>query len=171
MKNIIIAGVVAALVSAGAATAATTLVITSAQIKNGTIKMVDISAGAKRGLKGNRGPAGSQGAAGQQGAPGLPGPPGLSNVQHVSSTSAADPDGIHTVDCPPGKYVTGGGGIELGAGYLWSSRPLDGDTWIVAGDAGSTMVAYAVCANLAQPPAGPSGGSAQLRQAVERAAR
>jgi hypothetical protein len=56
------------------------------------------------------------------------------------------------VDCPAGKYVTGGGGIELGSGYLWSSRPLDGDTWIVAGDPGSTMVAYAVCANLAQPP-------------------
>jgi hypothetical protein len=46
----------------------------------------------------------------------------------------------------------GGGGIELGTGYLWSSRPLDGDSWIVAGDAGSTMVAFAICANLSAPP-------------------
>jgi hypothetical protein len=170
MRNIIIAGVVAALVSATAATATTKLVITSAQIKNGTIKMVDMSAGAKRGLKGTRGrqgPPGPAGLQGPQGLQGLQGPPGLSNVQHVSSISTADPDGIHTADCPAGKYVTGGGGIEGGAGYLWSSRPLDGDSWIVAGDPGSTMHVYAICASLAQPPLGP----AFLGQAVEHAAR
>ena len=50
MKSILTAGVIAALVVASTATAA--LVVTSANIKNGTIKMVDISAGAKRALKG-----------------------------------------------------------------------------------------------------------------------
>lgn len=160
MKNIITAAIVAALISAAAATATTKLVITSAQIKNGTIKTIDISASAKRALKGNRGPRGLQGvqgAQGVQGVQGIQGPPGLTNVQHVSSTSAADADGIHTVDCPAGKYVTGGGGIELGAGYLWSTRPLDGDTWIAAGDVGSTIVAYAICANLLTPPTGSAG--------------
>lgn len=152
--------------TAPAAADKVTALITGKQIKNGSIGLVDISAGAKRTLKGNRGtrglagppgqpgPPGAQGAQGNpgaQGQPGAQGPPGLSNVQHVSSTSPADPDGIHTVDCPAGKYVTGGGGIEQSA-YLWSSRPLDGDTWIIAGDAGSTMTAFAICANLSAPP-------------------
>jgi hypothetical protein len=87
MKNALIAAVVAALVAAASGTAAT-IVITSKHIKNGTIQTVDISAKAKRALKGNRGPRGFAGAPGQQGvqgpagangangAPGPQGPPG-----------------------------------------------------------------------------------------------
>jgi hypothetical protein len=59
------AGVVAALVSATTATAA--FVVTSANIKDGTIQTVDISAKAKRALKGNRGPAGQVGFDGHRG--------------------------------------------------------------------------------------------------------
>jgi hypothetical protein len=51
MRSIIVAGVVAALIAASSATAV--LLVTSKNIKNGTIQMVDISAGAKRALKGN----------------------------------------------------------------------------------------------------------------------
>jgi hypothetical protein len=56
MKSALIAAVVAAVIAAASATAAT-IVVTSKNIKNGTIQTVDISAKAKRALKGNRGPA------------------------------------------------------------------------------------------------------------------
>jgi hypothetical protein len=60
MKSAIIAGVVAMLVSSASATAA--FVVTSKSIKNGTIQTVDLSAKAKKALKGRvgaRGPAGA----------------------------------------------------------------------------------------------------------------
>lgn len=91
MKTALIAAIVAAVVAAASGTAAT-LVVTSKNIKNGTIQTVDISAKAKRALKGNRGPRGFRGLAGPQGVqgppgtagmpgtPGTPGPPGLTNA-------------------------------------------------------------------------------------------
>jgi Collagen triple helix repeat (20 copies) len=75
MKNALIAAVVAAVVAAASGTAAT-IVITSKNIKNGTIQAVDINAKAKRALKGNRGPRGAAGPAGATGAQGAPGPQG-----------------------------------------------------------------------------------------------
>jgi hypothetical protein len=78
MKSAIIAGVVASVVAAASGTAAT-LVVTSKNIKNGTIQTVDISAKAKLALKGNRGARGPQGlvgAVGDKGPTGPGGPPG-----------------------------------------------------------------------------------------------
>jgi hypothetical protein len=78
MKNAMIAAVVAAVVAAASSTAAT-IIVTSKNIKNGTIQTVDISAKAKRALKGNRGPrgfAGVDGTPGPQGLRGAPGPSG-----------------------------------------------------------------------------------------------
>jgi hypothetical protein len=66
MKSALIAAVVAAVVAAASGSAAT-LIITSKNIKNGTIQVVDISAKAKRALKGNRGPQGPAGVAGPEG--------------------------------------------------------------------------------------------------------
>jgi hypothetical protein len=63
MKSAVIAAVVSAVVATASSTAAT-LVVTSNNIKNGTIQTVDISAKAKRALNGNRGPRGFQGAPG-----------------------------------------------------------------------------------------------------------
>lgn len=53
---------------------AATLIVTSKNIKNGTIQTVDISAKAKRALKGNRGPRGFEGPVGVPGTAGAPGP-------------------------------------------------------------------------------------------------
>jgi hypothetical protein len=81
MKSAVIAAVVAAVVAAASGTAAT-IVVTSKNIKNGTIQTVDISAKAKRALKGNGGPRGFPGATGPvgptgpQGQKGDPGAPG-----------------------------------------------------------------------------------------------
>lgn len=75
MKTALIAAVVSAVVAAASGTAAT-IVITSKNIKNGTIQTVDISAKAKRALKGNSGPRGLRGLAGATGATGAQGPKG-----------------------------------------------------------------------------------------------
>jgi Collagen triple helix repeat (20 copies) len=75
MKNAVIAAVVAAVVAAASGTAAT-IVVTSKNIKNGTIQTVDISAKAKQALKGNRGPRGIPGATGSTGPVGPTGPQG-----------------------------------------------------------------------------------------------
>jgi hypothetical protein len=80
MKNALIAAIVAAVVAA-ASGAAATLVVTSKNIKDGTIEAVDISAKAKRALKGNRGPRGAAGPAGATGAQGSPGPQGPQGAQ------------------------------------------------------------------------------------------
>jgi hypothetical protein len=72
MKSAVIAAIIAAVVAAASATAAT-IVVTSKNIKNGTIQTVDLSAKAKLALKGNRGLRGPQGLAG---APGTQGPKG-----------------------------------------------------------------------------------------------
>ena len=74
MRTAIVAGIVAMLVSAASGTAA--FVVTSKNIKNGTIQTVDISAKAKQALKGNRGPRGYPGADGIDGLNGAPGPKG-----------------------------------------------------------------------------------------------
>ena len=115
MKSAFIAAVVAAIVAAGAATAATSIVITSAQIKNGTIKLVDISASAKRGLKGNRGPRGLQGppgAQGTQGAQGLPGGFDPAKLQYITGPEVAVPPGevgTAAAYCPAGTTAISGG--------------------------------------------------------------
>jgi hypothetical protein len=80
MKNAVIAAVVAAVVAAASGTAAT-IVVTSKNIKNGTIQTVDISAKAKRALTGSRGPRGLAGPAGVAGAAGPAGPAGAAGPQ------------------------------------------------------------------------------------------
>ena len=83
MRSAVIAAIVAAVVAAASSTAAT-MVVTSKNIKNGTIQTVDLSAKAKRALKGNRGlrgPRGLVGAQGPAGSPGAEGPRGATGVQ------------------------------------------------------------------------------------------
>jgi hypothetical protein len=77
VKTALVAVVVALLVSVGTAGAARVL-ITSKDIKNGTIQLVDLSGKAKRSLKGQRGPRGqaTQGPPGPQGAQGPAGAKG-----------------------------------------------------------------------------------------------
>ena len=113
MRNALIAAVVAAIVAAASSTAAT-IVVTSKNIKNGTIKTVDISASAKRALKGNRGPRGFPGARGSQGPQGPQGPQGLQGIQRlvaVSATKAIPPSNVDSVvaTCPSGMVAVSGG--------------------------------------------------------------
>jgi Collagen triple helix repeat (20 copies) len=120
MKNAIIAAIVSAAVASTTATAAT-IIVTSANIKNGSIQLVDMSAKAKRALKGNRGPAGRPGERGATGPAGLPGatgaqgPPGPEGFSSLYFACSLDipigPGAVQTaaVPCPEGLYPTGGG--------------------------------------------------------------
>jgi hypothetical protein len=69
-RTVAVATVAALLAGGGTAIAAKS--ITSKDIKNGTIKLVDVSAAAQSSLRGNTGPAGPAGPRGAQGAPGAP---------------------------------------------------------------------------------------------------
>jgi len=155
---------------AGSATAAS--LITSADIKNGTIKTADLSASAKRALKGKkgaRGPAGAQGAAGTPGSPGAPGPAGPTGVAEIV-TAQGSGVGSAFAACPAGMRPLSGGGIEEGSGYLWASGAARNDAgaigWLVAGDAGSDVTAFAYCSAGVSKFTFPNGSVAKL--SVER---
>ena len=108
----------------GTATAGSVaLIVTSANIKNGTIKTVDLFAAAKRALKGQRGPRGQAGPAGLPGLAGAPGPAGpagpagprgVASVKHyqtsVLTVPAGEVDGF-SMSCPSGEGIISGGGF------------------------------------------------------------
>jgi Collagen triple helix repeat (20 copies) len=132
--------VVAAVVAAASGTAAT-MIVTSKNIKNGTIQTVDISAAAKRALKGNRGLRGFQGAPGAQGtpgaagAPGAPGPPGIQSLTKVAVWTEVEPNSYEsiTADCPDGQKAVSGG--VAFPGEIWESQQeiVRGDGWTGTG--------------------------------------
>jgi hypothetical protein len=101
MKAALIAAVVAAVIASTTATAAT-IVVTSKNIKNGTIQLVDISPKAKKALRGQRGP---------QGPEGPEGPQGVLRITAVRGPeSAVGPGaGSATAACPAGQQPISGG--------------------------------------------------------------
>ncbi len=145
MKSALIAAVVAAVVAAASGTAAT-LVVTSKNIKNGTIQTVDVSAKAKQALKGNRGP---QGAAGPAGTAGAQGPPGIQVLQEVVNSEFVPnaQSGQVTATCPPGQQAVSGGFGFTGGVITRSSST--GNGWRVSGfnNSGSStgLAAWAYC--------------------------
>jgi hypothetical protein len=125
----------------GSAVAAS--LITSKQIKDGTIQTKDLSKRARSALNGAKGPGGPQGAPGPQGlkgdtgsagAAGKDGAPGLisaATVQHKDFLTLADgATGTQTVTCPAGQKAIGGGvrSDSYGIGLVESSRPVAGDS-------------------------------------------
>jgi hypothetical protein len=133
MKSVITAIIVSAIISAGATAA---VLIDGHSIKNHSIPVTKLTAGAVRSLHGRRGPQGSpgaqgiqgaqgaagpQGARGPQGVQGVPGPPGLSG--YVSGTAAdstvsvaAGAQGTAHSWCPAGTQPLGGGYFSETAG-------------------------------------------------------
>jgi hypothetical protein len=143
---------------AGTATATTYSLITSAQIKNGTIQLADMSSTAKAALRGQRGPAGPAGPAGAAGAAGAAGPAG--------ANGGFDPNKVTyvtgpTVSVPPGQVATASAQCPAGtkpiAGGFFSNITRAGASW-VSGSAWFVIVwnewsisvdinAFAVCAS------------------------
>jgi hypothetical protein len=176
MKNALVAAVVAAVVAAASGTAAT-MIVTSKNIKNGTIQTVDISAAAKRALKGNRGPQGFQGASGAQGAAGAPGPPGpppgIQSLTKVVVSTPVPPGEAWrlTALCPAGQTAVSGG--VAFPDEIWESqqKPIGGDGWTVTGvnnttDVTFTLYAIAHCsANVRLTATEPTASSALQKAA------
>jgi hypothetical protein len=119
MKSAIIAAIVAAIVAATSATAATILV-TSKNIKNGTIQLVDISPKAKKALRGQRGPRGRR---------------GIDEVTVVGSPGVVPPGPVSAeASCPAGQQPIGGGFRTTGAMTITTSAPdLSRRLWLVLG--------------------------------------
>lgn len=156
MRNALIAAVVAAIVAAASGTAAT-IVVTSKNIKNGTIQTVDISAKAQRALKGNRGVRGSAGVRGRSGPPGpqgIQGPPGPQRLRLVVSPSVSIPAGATgraEAVCRAGETaISGGFGLagpdagvfqSVGTGISWVAQAENATPAPTA-----QLAAYAYCA-------------------------
>ena len=163
---------VIALVVAMSGSAVAASLITSKQIKDGTIQTKDLSKKARSALKGGaRGPAGPEGVQGPQGSkgdPGTAGPAGTAGapgkdgliasatVQHKSFAPLADgATGTQTVTCPAGQKAIGGGvrSDAYGVGLVEASRPSVGDYGIPS--SGDTFDGWR--ATVVNPPdAGPS---------------
>jgi Collagen triple helix repeat (20 copies) len=116
MKTAIIAAIVSAVVAAASGTAAT-IVVTSKNIKDGTIQTVDISAKAKRALKGNRGPRGASGAAGPAGTHGAQGPQGPQGL--AGPQGPAGPQGEKGEPGPEGPEGPSGASIAYNRGHTF----------------------------------------------------
>jgi hypothetical protein len=162
MKTAIIAAVVSAVVAAASGTAAT-IVVTSKNIKNGTIQTVDLSAQAKRALKGNRGPrgltgaTGATGATGPQGVGGPPGP-GFQGLHYVFG-SATGVDAVAFANCPAGEFAISGGAFS-NDGVLKASLATGPQGWgaEAVGDGASpvTVNVQALCVVVGPGFAAPS---------------
>jgi hypothetical protein len=167
MRAALIAAIVAAVVSASTATATTAIVITGAQIKDGSIQVKDLSSKARtafRGQRGPRGPAGAPGGQGLTGAPGAQGPAGpaganggfnpakvVFRVGPATTIVGGSVLNVLTATCATGETAIAGGFFS-DIGYAYNDGPAgDRVTWEVYIDAfdygiNGTGEAYVVCA-------------------------
>ena len=158
-----LAAVVVAITATDAPRAAISQLIGSAQIRNGSIQVVDLSPRARRALRGQRGPRGFAGEPGAQGPAGVAGPagpagaPGLANVEIVFANNATHANTALALDatCPTGKRVIAGGFRGAAGTDVLESFPFNDRTWRVVfaaqPTAGLNADAYAVCATVAAP--------------------
>jgi hypothetical protein len=133
-------------------------VITSSQIKNGTIQLADLSPAAIKTLHGKPGPvgkAGSPGLAGPGGPAGPPGSVGPSGLRgEVLVQASASGSGSAAAVCPAGTKVIAGGASADGGGPLSRSAP-SGDLreWLSNAAVGTPSyngsTAFAICAVVA----------------------
>ena len=144
---------IVALVIACAGTAFAANLITSGDIKDGTIKKKDLSAQAKKSL---RGPPGEQGEQGIQGEQGEPGPSGLSGGTIPSGTTVTGAWG--------GRYIAALAGTQTNSYLLTYSFPLpapvrltDSNVQFGAGTAGPVGDADATCNGSVANPTAPAG--------------
>jgi hypothetical protein len=117
----LIVGIIALIVALSGTAVASSL-ITSAQIKNGTIQLKDLSTKARKALTGRTGARGATGAAGERGAQGLQGLQGLQGIQGPKGDPGTS---IFDASIPSGKTIKGvWGGLftSAGPGTVFSPR-------------------------------------------------
>ena len=139
---LIVAMIALAVALSGTAVAGTAKLITGSQIANGTIKLEDISAGAKTALKGKSGATGAKGDAGAMGATGAKGEKGEKGEKGDTGVSGYEvrtwrysKDDANS-DAGPGYVGVGSGAIAtvacsdgkvaLGGGYRFTSEHDNG---------------------------------------------
>jgi|SRR5262245_2244114 len=156
-RRVLILLAIIAVLSMASGAAATRVLITSKDIKNGTIRPVDLSAAAKRTMRGKqgiRGLRGTKGPTGPRGFQGNPGPPGFSGVLPNDNLGAISPNSSGTVsaECISG-YKAVGGGFEATDPNLtvYASKPsASGFGWDVSarnsGGSSEALWAYVLCA-------------------------
>jgi hypothetical protein len=147
---------IAALVIACVGTAYAANLITSADIKNGTIKKKDLSASAKKSL---RGPKGDKGDPGEKGDPGDQGPPGPSGL-----SGGTIPSGTTVTGAWGGRYIAALAGNQTNSYLLTYSFPLpapvrltDSQVQFGAGTAGPVGDADPACSGSVASPTAPAG--------------
>jgi hypothetical protein len=143
--RIIVVALAVALVTASSSTAA--FVVTSKNIKNSTIQLVDISPRAKKALRGQRGPRG---------------PVGIEELTVVNAPRIipAGTGSSAEATCPAGQQPIAGGFGSTGNPTITTSAPnLSNRSWLVIASAGTTpaaLAAIAYCAkNVNLIPLGP----------------
>lgn len=111
---------VALLLAAGSATAAS--LITSSQIKDGTIQLKDLSKATRKALASGKGEAGDRGAAGPAGAAGATGPagptgaPGAVGATGRDGAAGTSATSMWAVVSAGGALVRGSGVVSVGGG-------------------------------------------------------
>jgi hypothetical protein len=115
-------GLTLALITAGSATAA--FVVTSKNIKNGTIQLVDISPRAKKALRGQRGLRGPQGRQGIQ---------AVTEIRSLQIIIPPGQSGSAEATCPAGQLPISGGFIGVQwATVIGSAANSSTRAWVVA---------------------------------------
>jgi hypothetical protein len=150
---------IVALLIACTGTAIAGHLITSADIKNRTIKPRDLNAAVKKALKGKRGPRGPQGIQGLPGEPGQPGEPGPSALD-----GGTIPSGTTITGAWGGRYITAVPGNQQNSYLLTYSFPLpapvkltDSDVQFGANTAGPVGDADPDCSGSVGNPTAPAG--------------
>ena len=129
--------VIAVLLIASGATAATRYLITNVnQIKPSVRQQLKGNQG-PRGFRGFTGATGLQGPQGAPGPQGAQGPPGVTHTTEVFSASTPISSGVPvnsaTATCPAGSIVVGGGWTGLSQSTVYASEP-SGNGWFVIAD-------------------------------------
>lgn len=160
-----VGAVVLALVAAGSVGAVADRLVTSRDIKNGTIKRVDLSKNVSKALdkKGARGPRGKQGPVGATGLTGLPGPKGATGprgrrgfageaVGKISSwTVTFTADGTQTGLTPGGDPVALGTSTQTIPGFT----AIQGlDVQLVSGDFSTCTTGHGLSMTATTPTGG-----------------
>ena len=175
-------GFILGLVVATAATAGAASLITSTQIKNGTIQLKDLSVSTKKALRGARGARGPQGKSGPQGSKGESGTPGAKGDKGDPGTPGAKgdkgdpgtslfnastiPSGVTVRGAWGGRYIAaiGPAGTQQNSYLLSYSFPLpapqnlaDADVQFGAGTVAPVGDADPACTGNVANPTAPAG--------------